>query len=581
MSLLSLSLACAATETTRPPGDASLPAQTAPGQPEARSTPAVESKPAVASGPAAESEPALDSSNEPSEVLETYPWKATVSAQDTVRERVAPPPGYRREPQEPGTFSAWLRTLPVRPGRPPVYLYDGRLKGNQDAHALVLDIDTGNRDLQQCADAVMRLRAEYLFAQGRTRDIHFNFTTGDRASYEQWVQGARPQIQGNQVSWKTTARADASYEGFRKYLDSVFTYAGSASLSRELVAVSSDDLRAGDVFIVGGFPGHAVLILDVAVHQDSGEKIFLLAQSYMPAQDMHVLKNPADPRLSPWYASDFGAELRTPEWTFQADQLKRFAGSAQAPSAQARSAQMTAAQKTSAPPEELACLVKHYGGRATLDSAGKWALELSPEEVFPFDDEKDKTPEQVLESPDLKDTLTDYPRGLSPSVKEKRTDAGRARHLGLLRAVYGDSEPVVREQLVPVVLGENRVLVHRRVQDALGRVAAKIERLRRGDPSLAVYFSEMGGGFRFRTIEGTSRLSAHAFGIAVDLNPKQGAYYRWTPEWDGKYPKSLVLAFESEGFIWGGAWEHFDSMHFEYRPELLDPACAGHAPQAL
>src|SRR5690606_2451080 len=101
------------------------------------------------------------------------------------------------------------------------------------------------------------------------------------------------------VSWALTAAGDTTYAGFRKYLTSVFTYAGTASLSREMKTRPLDELEAGDVFIIGGFPGHAVLVLDVAEDSRHEQKVFLLAQSYMPAQDMHVLVNPDDSNLSP------------------------------------------------------------------------------------------------------------------------------------------------------------------------------------------------------------------------------------------------------------------------------------------
>jgi hypothetical protein len=88
--------------------------------------------------------------------------------------------------------------------------------------------------------------------------------------------------------------------------------------------VPIDQIEIGDVFVRGGSPGHAVIVVDLAADKATGKKVFLLAQSYMPAQDIHVLKNPADPKLSPWYASDFGEILETPEWTFSKGELMRF-----------------------------------------------------------------------------------------------------------------------------------------------------------------------------------------------------------------------------------------------------------------
>ena len=88
-----------------------------------------------------------------------YPWLDHAPA-DTIENRFTPPEGFARPAAEDKSFAAWLRGLPLLPGRPKVLLFDGREKGNQDAHDAVVDMDVGNRDLQQCADAVMRLRAE-------------------------------------------------------------------------------------------------------------------------------------------------------------------------------------------------------------------------------------------------------------------------------------------------------------------------------------------------------------------------------------------------------------------------------------
>jgi hypothetical protein len=189
----------------------------------------------------------------------------------------------------------------------------------------VVDIDTGARDLQQCADACIRLRAEYLFAHDRPASIHFKFTSGHDAAWPAWATGQRPVVTGNSVRWTRAARADASYQSFRQYLDVVFRYAGTLSLRKEMLPVPRvADVQPGDVFIIGGSPGHAVMVVDVAVHERTGAKVFLLAQSYMPAQDVHVLKNPTDARSSPWYPAAFGAQLVTPEWTFGPGDLRRF-----------------------------------------------------------------------------------------------------------------------------------------------------------------------------------------------------------------------------------------------------------------
>jgi len=246
-----------------------------------------------------------------------YPWLDTSRHSDNIVHRIPPPEGFERVAVDTGSFAEWLRYLPLKPESSPVYLHDGRLKRNQTAHVAVIDIDPGTRDLQQCADAVIRLRAEYLYSRGRFDDIVFNFTSGDTAAYVKWRKGFRPEVNDSRVRWIQKAVADSSYESFREYLDMVFTYAGTLSLERDLPARRSiTELGAGDIFIEGGSPGHAVIVVDMAENKTTGKKVFLLVQSFMPAQNMHVLNNPNDHNLSPWYSAVSGDTLITPEYHF-------------------------------------------------------------------------------------------------------------------------------------------------------------------------------------------------------------------------------------------------------------------------
>ncbi len=234
-----------------------------------------------------------------------YGWRAADAAPaETLAERFAPPPGFTRTPATSGSFAAWLRGLPLRPADAPVLLHTGKPKGRQGVHAAVVDIDVGPRDLQQCADAIMRLRAEWLYSRGRDGEIAFNDTDGKRRRFV------------------SAPRKD--HAGLRKYMDLVFAYAGTYSLERELKPVAANDIAIGDVFIKGGFPGHAVLVADMVENRATGERRFLLLQSYMPAQDMHILKNPNASDGSPWYATPVGDRLVTPEWVFARTTLHRW-----------------------------------------------------------------------------------------------------------------------------------------------------------------------------------------------------------------------------------------------------------------
>lgn len=237
----------------------------------------------------------------------------------TIRERFNVPKGFSRVPSEEGTFANYLQNLPLKPEGSKVKYYDGREK-MRDVYLAVVDFSLGNRDLQQCADAVIRLRAEYLYTMKRYDEIHFNFVSGFNAKFTKWAEGNTIAVNGNQVTWKTNSNNNRSYESFQKYLDMVYAYASTLSLEKELSAKSFTDLEIGDVFIQGGSPGHCVIVVDMAVNETSGEKIFMLAQSYMPAQDIQILKGNSD--ASPWFSIKNEDILLTPEWTFHLTDLK-------------------------------------------------------------------------------------------------------------------------------------------------------------------------------------------------------------------------------------------------------------------
>jgi hypothetical protein len=254
-----------------------------------------------------------------------YPWKQSEDQAQTLALRIKAPAGYTRVALEPGSFGAWLRQIPLKPGKPDVHLYNGQPKSRQDVHVAVVDIDVGTKDLQQCADAVIRLRAEYLYSKKDFGNLHFNFTNGFLFDYDKWRQGHRVKVTGNNTTWvaPSATRTDESYSTFKKYLDMAFSYCGTMSLAKEMKPTHLGDVVPGDVFIRGGSPGHAVIVMDVATNT-KGEKVFLLGQSYMPAQEFHVLKNPGDDGLSPWYKAEFVGQLTTPEWVFEKSELRAF-----------------------------------------------------------------------------------------------------------------------------------------------------------------------------------------------------------------------------------------------------------------
>jgi len=242
----------------------------------------------------------------------------------TIAERFPPPVGFKRTVFPEGSFQAWLQALPLKDGCPRIMLYSGSELLYMDWHCAVVDMDIGDQDLQQCADTIIRLRAEYLWKMKRYEELHFNFTSGDRSDWLKWRDGLRPYVHSNHVKFLKTAKYDESHSNFRRWLDNVFNYAGTISISRDYPKLKDKSkIRPGDFFVEAGNFGHAVIIVDVAVNETTGEKVMLLAQGFMPAQEMHILKNPGSHSLSPWYLVRFGPVLETPQWDFNTKHLRR------------------------------------------------------------------------------------------------------------------------------------------------------------------------------------------------------------------------------------------------------------------
>ena len=228
------------------------------------------------------------------------------------------------------------------------------------------------------------------------------------------------------------------------------------------------------------------------------------------------------------------------------------------------------------PPTELTCLARHYAVTPEL-AEGAWFARLPDGRRVPFDDGKHRNFDERLRAPDVKDIFAiPYRPGPIRPVMVENEDPGRVRVEAILFATYGPNP--AGQQLRTRFLGLP-VRVHRKIAPALARVAERLSRARRSDPTLAPFLTRLSGGFAARKIAGTDRTSAHAFGIAIDLDKAKSHYWRWNPAtptrrgWRNQIPQAIVDAFEAEGFIWGGRWYHYDTMHFEYRPELFGPPC--------
>lgn len=190
-----------------------------------------------------------------------------------------------------------------------------------------------------------------------------------------------------------------------------------------------------------------------------------------------------------------------------------------------------------------------------------------------------KSFEQLLNHPDLEDQIAMlYPKGEKYDVPSRNHDPGRVRVEDFFFKMYGNSKEAVQKNLTTIsFLGINlQVTKVNSIHQKLLKIAEELAKL----PELKKYLENVGGTFNWRKIDGTERMSTHSFGMTIDINVKYSNYWRWEVQEkaeDGKrpivyknqIPLQIVKIFEENGFIWGGKWYHYDTMHFEYRPELL------------
>lgn len=199
-----------------------------------------------------------------------------------------------------------------------------------------------------------------------------------------------------------------------------------------------------------------------------------------------------------------------------------------------------------------------------------------------IDDGRKKSHAEKLAAADIEDSLSQiYPLGACAQPPAVDFDPGRIRSETLLKRLYGGSAAAVGRDLVSVNWFGERLQVTRKqgTAAALKAVAADLSQ----HAELKRYLSPSAGTFNWRPIAGAATLSVHSFGAAIDINTDFADYWRWAGKAKGahgyrnRYPLKIVEIFEKHGFIWGGRWYHFDTMHFEYRPELIAIARAAGA----
>lgn len=228
---------------------------------------------------------------------------------------------------------------------------------------------------------------------------------------------------------------------------------------------------------------------------------------------------------------------------------------------------------------DLLCLMIAYPEYITniKEDGGYVYLILKTGKKIIYDDKKDKNPEQKLINPDLQDTLDQiYPLSPIKSIMDSNLDPGRARNYELLSEIYGGSKQAIESNLTSVKVGYKNYQFNssNSAAHSLQAVMSELIPLSANNQNVKRCLLPCSGTYNYRVISGTSRLSPHAYGIAIDLASDKRDYWKWASKEEGgkrlsSYPSELVQIFENNGFVWGGKWCHFDILHFEYRPEII------------
>jgi hypothetical protein len=188
------------------------------------------------------------------------------------------------------------------------------------------------------------------------------------------------------------------------------------------------------------------------------------------------------------------------------------------------------------------------------------------------DGRTDKSFDEKLRNASLLDQLSlPYPKGALTQPPGPQDDPGRFRNAAFFDKMYGDCDKGETQKHltdIPWFTGKVRVTTINGVAERLRAVATEIDRL---PQDIKRHAHPSAGAFNCRVVKDTGKRSMHAYGAAIDLNTAFSDYWLWRKGgYRNRIPYEIVEIFERHGFIWGGKWGHFDTMHFEYRPEFFD-----------
>ncbi len=160
----------------------------------------------------------------------------------TIETRYNAPAGYKRVAVEKGSFGDFLRNQKLKPYGEKALYYNGQAKRSEGIYDSVIDVEIGDRDLHQCADAIMLIRAEYFYQKKEYDKINFNFVSGFNAQYSKWMQGYRINPNGKGSYYKKASPSN-TYKDFRSFMNIVFGYAGTLSMEKEMKPQSLENMK--------------------------------------------------------------------------------------------------------------------------------------------------------------------------------------------------------------------------------------------------------------------------------------------------------------------------------------------------
>lgn len=228
---------------------------------------------------------------------------------------------------------------------------------------------------------------------------------------------------------------------------------------------------------------------------------------------------------------------------------------------------------------DILCLMMAYPEYITgvESSDGKVYIVIKSGRKILYDDKKEKSFSAKLQNPDLQDALEEiYPMGDIKELMAENCDPGRVRIYPILKEVYGGSKAQVQSNLKGIRIGNQHFEFNKnnKAAESLQKTMNELTALAKSNGKIWAVAFPVNGTFNYRVIAGTNQLSPHSFGTAIDLKSDKRDYWKWATRKDGQvrmlsYPREIVETFEKNNFIWGGKWGHFDTLHFEYRPEII------------